>query len=145
MGLTTGAAPTGRNRYFENGYEQGFRRRRVVCPPEAFHGRDGPTVEIPCSFTFSTFEVTHSRRIDHGVRHGQNARRPPRRQGESTRAVVLVPSLSLLAQTLREWTANAERAFAYLAVCSDETVLGGGPVVSTTSELPEHGPDDAAP
>jgi predicted helicase len=31
---------------------------------------------------------------------------------ESTRAVVLVPSLSLLAQTLREWTANAERAFA---------------------------------
>src|SRR5918994_2470493 len=77
----------GRNRYFENAYEQGFRRRRVVCPPEALHGHDGPTVEIPCSFTFSTFEVTHSRRIDHGVRHGQNARRPPRRQGESTLAV----------------------------------------------------------
>ena len=56
-----------------------------------------------------TFEVTHSRGIDHGVRHGQSA---PRRQGESTRAVVLVPSPSLLAQTLREWTANAERAFA---------------------------------
>jgi hypothetical protein len=83
-----------------------------VCLPEAFHGHDGPTVEIPCSFTFSTFEATHSRRIDHGVRHGQNARRPPRRQGESTRAVVLVASVSQLAQTLREWTANAERAFA---------------------------------
>jgi predicted helicase len=37
---------------------------------------------------------------------------PPRRQGESTRAVVLVASLSLLPRTLRERTANAERAFA---------------------------------
>ena len=70
-----------------------------------------------------------------GVRHGQNA---PRRQGESTRALVLVPSLSLLAQTLREWTANAERAFA----TSRETVVGADALVSTTSEL---APDDAAP
>jgi predicted helicase len=31
---------------------------------------------------------------------------------ESTGTLVLVPSPSLLAQTLREWTANAERAFA---------------------------------
>ena len=30
---------------------------------------------------------------------------------ESTRTLVLVPSPSLLAQTLREWTANAKRAF----------------------------------
>jgi predicted helicase len=35
-----------------------------------------------------------------------------------------VPSPSLLAQTPREWTADAERAFRYLAVCSDETVVG---------------------
>jgi len=76
---------------------------------------------------------------------GKNARRPPRRRGESTRTLVLVPSLSLLAQTLREWTANAERAFRYLAVCSDETWVGEDAVVSTTSELPEHGPADAAP
>jgi predicted helicase len=43
---------------------------------------------------------------------------------------------SLLAQTLRQWTANAERAFRYLAVCSDETVVGEDAVVSTMSELP---------
>ena len=35
---------------------------------------------------------------------------------------MLVPSLSLLAQTLREWTANTEAAFDFLPVCSDETV-----------------------
>jgi hypothetical protein len=95
-----------------------------VCPPEALHGHDGPPVEIPCSFAFSTFEVTHSRGIDDGVRHGQNARRPPRRQGESTHALVLVPSLSLLAQTLREWTANTERAFATSPSAQTKTVLG---------------------
>jgi predicted helicase len=42
----------------------------------------------------------------------------PRAEAESTRTLVLAFSLSLLAQTLREWTANAERAFRYLAVCS---------------------------
>jgi predicted helicase len=56
---------------------------------------------------------------------------------ESTRTLVLVPSPSLLAQTLRERAANAERAFRYLAVCSDETAVGEDAVVSTTSELPE--------
>ena len=64
---------------------------------------------------------------------------------ESTRTLVLVPSPSLLAQTLREWTANAKRAFCYLAVCPDETAVGEDAVVSTTSELPEHGRDDAVP
>jgi superfamily II DNA or RNA helicase len=54
---------------------------------------------------------------------------------ESERTLVLVPSLSLLAQTLREWTASAERVFAFMAVCSDETVVGEDAVVSTTSEL----------
>lgn len=38
------------------------------------------------------------------------------------RVLVLVPSLSLLAQTLREWAVALE--FNYLAVCSDETVVG---------------------
>jgi len=52
----------------------------------------------------------------------------------SQRTLVLVPSLSLLAQTLREWTANGLEAFEFLAVCSDETVLGEDAVVSTTSE-----------
>jgi predicted helicase len=54
---------------------------------------------------------------------------------ESMRTLVLVPSLSLLAQTLREWTANASRPFEYLAVCSDETVAGTDEFVSHTSEL----------
>src|SRR5262249_18600099 len=51
------------------------------------------------------------------------------------RVLVLVPSLSLLAQTLREWGLAAE--FSYLAVCSDETVTGDqtDAVVASTSEL----------
>jgi hypothetical protein len=39
------------------------------------------------------------------------------------RTLVLVPSLSLLEQTLREWLAEASKPFPYLAVCSDETVV----------------------
>jgi predicted helicase len=53
----------------------------------------------------------------------------------SARTLVLVPSLSLLAQTLREWSANASGAFEYLAVCSDETVVGEDELVQHTSEL----------
>jgi superfamily II DNA or RNA helicase len=53
----------------------------------------------------------------------------------SIRTLVLVPSLSLLAQTLREWTANATQPFDYLAVCSDETVLGEDEFVAHTAEL----------
>ena len=41
---------------------------------------------------------------------------------QSVRTLVLVPSLSLLGQTLREWAVNARRSFNYLPVCSDETV-----------------------
>jgi superfamily II DNA or RNA helicase len=48
------------------------------------------------------------------------------------KVLVLVPSLSLLAQTLREWAVASE--FDYLAVCSDETVAGDA-VVASTSEL----------
>ncbi len=54
---------------------------------------------------------------------------------KSQRTLVLVPSLSLLAQTLREWTANASAPFAFLAVCSDETVVDNDQVVAKTSEL----------
>ena len=48
---------------------------------------------------------------------------------------MLVPSLSLLKQTLREWLAVGE--FDYLAVCSDETVAPDDTdaVVASTSEL----------
>jgi superfamily II DNA or RNA helicase len=54
---------------------------------------------------------------------------------ESRRTLVLVPSLSLLEQTLREWSANASKPFDYLAVCSDETVAGEDAFVQHTSEL----------
>lgn len=53
----------------------------------------------------------------------------------SERTLVLVPSLSLLAQTLREWVANATREFSLLPVCSDETVSEGDSAVSTTADL----------
>ena len=51
------------------------------------------------------------------------------------RTLVLVPSLSLLAQTLREWTANTTAGFDFLPVCSDETVAEPDAVVSNTSDL----------
>jgi predicted helicase len=54
---------------------------------------------------------------------------------KSNRTLVLVPSLSLLAQTLREWTANIAQPFEYLAVCSDETVVGEDEFVANTAEL----------
>ena len=54
------------------------------------------------------------------------------------RTLVLVPSLSLLKQTMREWqTANPKKPFDTLPVCSDETVggLGEDASVSHTSDL----------
>jgi predicted helicase len=53
----------------------------------------------------------------------------------SKRTLILVPSLSLLGQTLREWSANASERFDYLAVCSDETVVGEDKFVQHTAEL----------
>jgi len=50
------------------------------------------------------------------------------------RALVLVPSLSLLAQTLREWTSNAASPISWLAVCSDPSVEQDD-LVEHTSEL----------
>ena len=54
---------------------------------------------------------------------------------DAKRTLILVPSLSLLAQTLREWSANATQPFDYLAVCSDETVAGEDEFVQHTAEL----------
>lgn len=51
------------------------------------------------------------------------------------RTLVIVPSLSLLGQTLRTWTANAAEPFDYLAVCSDETVADSDSFTSWTADL----------
>ncbi|AQT80276.1 hypothetical protein B1R94_14905 [Mycolicibacterium litorale] len=53
----------------------------------------------------------------------------------ANRTLVLLPSLSLLKQTLREWTANSTHEFEFRAVCSDETVVDDDAVVSHTSDL----------
>jgi predicted helicase len=53
----------------------------------------------------------------------------------SERTLVLVPSLTLMSQTIREWTANAGQSFDYLAVCSDETVTERDAMVSHTADL----------
>jgi predicted helicase len=49
---------------------------------------------------------------------------------DATRTLVLVPSLSLLSQTLHEWLANTLSAFVPLAVCSDDTVADRDAVVA---------------
>jgi len=54
---------------------------------------------------------------------------------EAGRVLVLVPSLSLLSQTLSEWTANATRPIEFLAVCSDATVTERDAPVESTSDL----------
>ena len=57
---------------------------------------------------------------------------------KAERALVLVPSLSLLKQTMREWQiANPKNPFVALPVCSDETVgsLGADSAVSHTSDM----------
>ena len=38
------------------------------------------------------------------------------------RTLVLLPSLSLLSQTLREWTATSQQQFNWICVCSDKSV-----------------------
>ena len=39
------------------------------------------------------------------------------------RTLVLLPSLSLLSQTLREWTATSRKEFNWICVCSDKSVV----------------------
>ena len=55
----------------------------------------------------------------------------------SRRTLVLVPSLSLISQTLVAWGRNCTKPFDYLVVCSDETVVhkGEDAAVTSTSEL----------
>ena len=55
----------------------------------------------------------------------------------SSRTLVLVPSLSLLGQTLQEWVANAKTPFETLPVCSDDTVRRGDAdgLMSSTLDL----------
>lgn len=52
---------------------------------------------------------------------------------QSQATLVLLPSLSLLSQALREWSAHAQDGFASLAVCSDDSVTDQ--VVAKTSAL----------
>lgn len=51
------------------------------------------------------------------------------------RTLVLVPSLTLLAQTLREWSISANGPLGFLAVCSDPTVATDDDLVEHTSDL----------
>ena len=55
------------------------------------------------------------------------------------RSLVLVPSLSLLSQILREWTASASEPFDWICVCSDKSVAKKDRVeddwISNTSEI----------
>jgi superfamily II DNA or RNA helicase len=55
---------------------------------------------------------------------------------EAPVALVVLPSISLLAQTVREWCANARVVFDFLAVCSDESVTASDLIVRSPSELP---------
>ncbi len=54
---------------------------------------------------------------------------------QSRRTLVLVPSLSLLSQTLKEWTAHSRQEFRFLPVCSDDTVRGEDHLISKTGEF----------
>ena len=56
---------------------------------------------------------------------------------EAKRTLVLVPSLSLLKQTMQEWVANWSQPFEVLPVCSDDTVRPNDrdAVVSSVTEL----------
>ena len=67
---------------------------------------------------------------------------------EAKRTLVLLPSLTLLSQTVSEWLANTKEPFAYLPVCSDDTVSrGNDAAVMFTSDLEypvTTNPDDIA-
>ena len=50
--------------------------------------------------------------------------------------LVLVPSLTLLSQTISDWLSNSNEQFNYLPVCSDATVKADDAAVMFTAELP---------
>jgi superfamily II DNA or RNA helicase len=60
------------------------------------------------------------------------------------RILVLLPSLSLLSQTLRVWKTNAARPFHHLLVCSDETVESDDEPSTRTVDLPAPVTTDAS-
>ena len=66
----------------------------------------------------STHISTRSMRTDSGTNTAESI--------GATRTLVLLPSLGLLAQTLREWTFAAATPFEVLCVCSDQTVGSKG-------------------
>ena len=50
--------------------------------------------------------------------------------------LIMLPSLSLLSQTLREWAINASLPFRYLCICSDTTVdLGNDSPIEKISDM----------
>jgi predicted helicase len=100
--------PTGRWEY------QGEARDDVV---EGFHHSDRGQLIMACGTGKTLTAVFINERL----------------RAECT--LVLVPSLSLLAQTLREWTANATVPFQFLPVCSDATVSDHDAAVENTSDL----------
>lgn len=56
---------------------------------------------------------------------------------DSSCTLVLVPSLSLLSQTLSEWTTHANNNWEYICVCSDETVnKSDDSIVISVNEIP---------
>jgi superfamily II DNA or RNA helicase len=55
---------------------------------------------------------------------------------DANRTLVLLPSLSLVSQTVREWKTNNRRGFEFLCVCSDDTVVGDDEMVSHVADLP---------
>ena len=56
---------------------------------------------------------------------------------DSSCTLVLVPSLSLLSQTLSEWSIHANTPWSYLCVCSDETVNKNDDMpISNVDDLP---------
>jgi superfamily II DNA or RNA helicase len=55
---------------------------------------------------------------------------------ESKNILIMLPSLSLLSQTLREWAINASIPFRYLCICSDTTVdLGNDSPIEKISDM----------
>jgi predicted helicase len=59
----------------------------------------------------------------------------------ANRTLVLAPSLSLLKQTIAEWTANKTLPFEYQVVCSDESVDDGGDAaVMKASDVSDRSP-----
>jgi len=54
---------------------------------------------------------------------------------KSQRTLVLVPSLSLVSQLLREWSKDSVNPFRFLPVCSDQTIGGEDHLIARVSEL----------